>query len=36
MTVDLARLETTNTFTDPERDISERFVDVPTQSGSTI
>ncbi len=36
MTVDLVRLEAMNTFTDPEGGISERFVDAPMQSGSTM
>jgi hypothetical protein len=36
MPVDLARLQAMATFTDPAIGISERFVDVPLQSGSTV
>jgi hypothetical protein len=36
MPVDLARLQTMTTFTDPAIGISERFVDVSLESGSTV
>ncbi len=36
MPADLARLETMGTFTDPGLGISERFVDVTLESGSTL
>ena len=36
MPVDLARLETMAAFTDPDLGITERFVDVPLESGSTV
>jgi hypothetical protein len=36
MPIDIERLRSMATFTDPEMGISERFVDVPLESGATI